>query len=89
MKSTSAVVQHLSTGQREFGPIRIAACVLLAAVLGTALPATAVEQVLIPVTHDEVEIGRRIYVDGILPSGAALKGMRHGIRWSQAPRLLA
>src|SRR5512146_1088132 len=44
--------------------------------LGTVLtlPVLAAE----PDSAAEVEIGRRIYQEGLLPSGVQLKGMRHG-----------
>ena len=51
---------------------------LLAITLSLLLPATVFAQVAAPATADEVEQGRRIYVEGTLPSGAALNGMRFG-----------
>ncbi|MGC2167446.1 MAG: c-type cytochrome, partial [Gallionella sp.] len=43
-----------------------------------SLPVVALEQVVVPATAGEVESGRRIYLEGKLPSGAALTGIRFG-----------
>lgn len=47
-------------------------------VLGVLLPVIAFAQNMAPAVSDEVEAGRRIYLEGILPSGAALTGTRFG-----------
>jgi hypothetical protein len=55
----------------------IAACLLvLPLVLLPSVDAT--EQFAIPGRATQLELGRRIYVEGILPSGAALTGTRFG-----------
>jgi hypothetical protein len=78
MKFSLAVTQRGFAGQGKFSSMQIAAHILLAVALGIAPPIFAVEQISNPAAQDELEIGRRIYVDGILPSGVALTGLRYG-----------
>ena len=65
-------------GQGEFGFKQIVVQIVLMAVLVSAAGAVAAGLPPDSATHDELEIGRRIYMEGVLPSGAALSGLRHG-----------
>ncbi len=56
--------------------LSLRACWLLALLLGCALPASA--QMLVQADADEVQAGRRIYIEGVLPAGAELTGTRFG-----------
>lgn len=81
-KCTSAVnVRSVKSMPRRFiYSCRISVFLLLLSVTGIilSLPAHAVEQVAVPASADELESGRRIYMEGILPSGAMLTGIRFG-----------
>lgn len=56
----------------------IVTCLLLVTTSCLALPVKAVEQAGLSAAAEKLEAGRRIYVEGILPSGAALSGTRFG-----------
>jgi len=62
---------------RYFYSCRIFILLLVAGII-LALPLHAAEQVAVPASRDELESGRRIYMEGILPSGAMLTGIRFG-----------
>lgn len=56
----------------------IVTCLFFAIMLGLSPSAAAAEQAALPDAAKQLELGRRIYVEGILPSGAALTGTRFG-----------
>jgi hypothetical protein len=56
--------------------LRLVACFLLGISCCHSLSVRAVAQLEAPVSVDELESGRRIYIEGTLPSGAALTGTR-------------
>ena len=56
--------------------LRLVACCLLGISCCHSLSVRAVAQLEGPVSVDELESGRRIYIEGTLPSGAALTGTR-------------
>ncbi len=58
--------------------LRIVTFFLLGVTSCLSLSVVAVEQVAPSVAADELEVGRRIYIEGMLPSGAALTGTRFG-----------
>jgi hypothetical protein len=52
--------------------------ILFAVSFGFCFSVVTVAQAAVPVATDELEIGRRIYLEGMLPSGAPLTGVRFG-----------
>ena len=79
MNPISTSSSSSSSGNSAIKVARDIVAWLLVLLLSLLLPSVeATEQPAVPGTANQLELGRRIYVEGILPSGATLTGTRFG-----------
>ena len=77
-QNSSAIHPSKTSIRTNLNSLRIVKSLLLGFATLISLSVAAMEQVSVPAIADEIELGRRIYNEGILPSGAALTGIRFG-----------